>query len=205
MKPHISLIVIDDFYTNPHETRNFILTQDFSVRGNFPGQRTQSFATPDLYNMIQRIIGPLAGKITKFDIPGDPAAPSVIYNGAFQYTTSRDRSWIHNDGHNNWAGIVYLTPDAPHSSGTAFYKYIPDQTMTKIEMDEIGNEKEIDRDSQDMTKWELVDRIGNVFNRLILFDSTRFHMSMDYFGHSKETGRLFQTFFFSTEMKEENK
>ena len=50
-----------------------------------------------------------------------------------------------------------------------------------------------------MTKWKIVDSVGNVFNRLILFNSNKFHMSQDYFGDSKENGRLFQVFFFSTE------
>ena len=66
-------------------------------------------------------------------------------------------------------------------------------------MELLNNKTEIDRWSQDLTKWQKVDTVGNVFNRLILFNSNRFHMSMDYFGDSKETGRLFQLFFFSTE------
>ena len=61
------------------------------------------------------------------------------------------------------------------------------------------NKTETDKFSQDLTKWEQVDKVGNIFNRLILFNSKRFHMSMDYFGDSKDTGRLFQVFFFSTE------
>ena len=36
-------------------------------------------------------------------------------------------------------------------------------------------------------------------NHLVIFNANSFHMSMDYFGHDKETGRLFQVFFFSTE------
>jgi len=63
----------------------------------------------------------------------------------------------------------------------------------------MNNKLELDRDSQDMTKWDLVDSIGNVYNRLVLFNSMRYHMSMDYFGDNKENGRLFQVFFFSTE------
>jgi len=66
-------------------------------------------------------------------------------------------------------------------------------------MELLENKGEIDRYSQDLTKWQKVDQVGNVFNRLILFNSNRFHMSMDYFGDSKENGRLFQVFFFSTE------
>ncbi len=63
----------------------------------------------------------------------------------------------------------------------------------------LNNKEDIDRYSQDLTKWEKVDQVGNIFNRLILFNSNRFHMSMDYFGDSKENGRLFQVFFFSSE------
>ena len=54
-------------------------------------------------------------------------------------------------------------------------------------------------DGRDYTKWELVDTIGNVYNRLVLYPGDLFHASLDYFGKDLETGRLFQTFFFNTE------
>jgi hypothetical protein len=37
--PSCGLIIIDNFYNNAIDTRNYILTQEFSVRGNYPGQR----------------------------------------------------------------------------------------------------------------------------------------------------------------------
>jgi hypothetical protein len=52
---------------------------------------------------------------------------------------------------------------------------------------------------QDYTKWELVDRIGNVFNRLIMYRADNYHVSLDYFGKNMYDGRLFQVFFFNTE------
>ena len=197
--PSCGLIVIDNFYNNPIETRNYILTQDFTVRGNYPGQRTKSYATQNLKDIIQEYILPLGGKITEFPMPDESNMNNNdIYNGAFQYTTSRDRSWVHIDGHNNWAGLLYMTPNAPLSSGTAFYKF-HDGTTCEKDQKILNNKTETDISSQDLTKWSQVDKVGNVFNRLILFDSKRFHMSMDYFGDSKENGRLFQVFFFSTE------
>ncbi len=197
--PICRLIIVDNFYKNPLETRNFILTQNFSVRGNYPGQRTISYATEEIKNMIQQYVQPFGGKITQFPLPkNDGSDLESNYNGAFQYTTSRDRSWVHIDGYNNWAGVLFMTPNAPISSGTAFYKF-QDGTRDKFELDYTGNKELTDKFSQDMTKWEMVDRVGNVFNRLILFDSNCYHMSMDYFGSTKEDGRLFQVFFFSTE------
>lgn len=197
--PSCGLIIIDNFYNNALDTRNYILTQEFSVRGNYPGQRTISYANEHLKETIQTFVEPFGGKIIDFPIPNeDGSNASNIYNGSFQYTTSRDRSWVHIDGNNNWAGVLYLTPDAPLTSGTSFYKFY-DGTTCKRDMELLENNENIDRCSQDLTKWEKVDQVGNVFNRLILFNSNRFHMSMDYFGDTKENGRLFQVFFFSTE------
>lgn len=198
--PSCGLIVIDNFYNNPYETRNHILTQDFLVRGNYPGQRTISYANESLKTIIQKYIQPFGGKITEFPMPKeDGSDASKIYNGSFQFTTCKNRSWVHIDGFNNWAGVLYLTPNAPISSGTSFYRF-HDGTTCKRDMDILENKKETDKYGQDLTKWENVDKVGNVFNRLILFNSYRFHMSMDYFGDSKENGRLFQVFFFSTEI-----
>jgi hypothetical protein len=197
--PSCGVIIIDNFYNNPIETRNFVLNQDFSIKGNFPGQRTRSYANEKIKDIIQNYVKPFGGLITDFPCPKmDDSDSSEIYNGSFQYTTSKDRSWIHTDKWNNWAGIVFLTPDAPLSSGTAFYRFYDGSTC---ETDSIllNNQYEVDRFNQDLTKWELIDTVGNVFNRLILFNAHNYHMSMDYFGDTKENGRLFQVFFFSTE------
>lgn len=196
--PSCNIIVIDNFYHNALETRNYILTQDFSVKGNYPGKRTVSYANQHLKDILQKYVQPFGGKITEFPMPNDGANNETIYNGSFQYTTSRDRSWVHIDGFNNWAGVLFLTPDAPVTSGTAFYKF-HDGSTCKKDMEINNSNNDIDRFSQDLTKWTKVDEIGNVFNRLVLFNSHRFHMSMDYFGDTKENGRLFQVFFFTTE------
>ena len=198
-QPSCGLIIIDNFYNNAMETRKYVLTQDFKVRGNYPGQRTISYANQHLKDIIQEYILPFGGKIIEFPMPDETNKDdNNIYNGAFQYTTSRDRSWIHVDGFNNWAGVLYMTPDAPVSAGTAFYKY-KDGTTYESDIKIMDNKAEIDAFCQDLTRWEQVDKVGNLFNRLVLFNSKRYHMSLDYFGNSKENGRLFQVFFFSTE------
>ena len=192
--PSPILFIIDNFYINPMETRRHILQQEFKIRGNYPGQRTISYATQEICNMIQKWIYPFGGKITHFPMEKNDSN----YNGAFQYTTSKDRSWVHVDSWNNWAGVLYLTPNAPVNSGTGLYRF-KDGTRFDHEQKIRGNVDEINKYTQDVTQWELVDKVGNIFNRLVIFNSNSFHMSMDYFGHNKETGRLFQVFFFSTE------
>ena len=61
----------------------------------------------------------------------------------------------------------------------------------------------LDRDSNDLTKWERTDYAANYFNRLILFKGWNNHRSHFHFGRDKEpeTGRLFQVFFFDGKPK----
>ena len=56
LAPTPVLLIIDNFYNNPMETRKFILQQDFRIRGNYPGPRTICFATPEIRDMIQKFI-----------------------------------------------------------------------------------------------------------------------------------------------------
>ena len=187
-----NLIIVDNFYRDPNTIRDIALSSRFEVKGNYPGRRTKSYATDDVKQVLQRLLLPHAGNITHWNTEG--------YNGAFQYTTAKDRSWIHADNGTKWAALVYLTPDAPLSSGTGLYKH---KDTGAVEWDpNIGieyNDYKPNTETQDFTKWELVDRIGNKYNRLVMYRGNQYHVSLDYFGKNKEDGRLFQTFFFNTQ------
>lgn len=191
----ISAYIIDDFYSDVNEVRNFALQQDFSIIGNYPGPRTKSFLNDSMKGVIESVVSPFYGKVTYWS--------EEQYTGAFQFTTSRDRSWIHADQTTKWAGVCYLTPNAPLSAGTGLFKH-KETGLIMAPKNEDGSYNDeilskIYRDSQDMTKWELVDKLANVYNRLVLYRGDYFHMSLDYFGQDKYDGRLFQTFFFDTE------
>lgn len=191
----VNTLIVDDFYQNVDEVREFVLNQEFDVRGNYPGQRTKSFANDHLKEHLNTLIRPFAGEITYWS--------DDEYNGAYQYTTQYERSWIHADSTTTWAALVYLTPDAPISGGTGLFRH----KRTGLESAPIlptgeRDDKLLDSiyvDSQDLTKWDMTDRLANKYNRLVMYRGDLFHMSLDYFGTNKENGRLFQTFFFSTE------
>ena len=51
----------------------------------------------------------------------------------------------------------------------------------------------------DGTPFEPVDVLGNVYNRLVIFDAQCIHSASEYFGTVKENCRLWQMFFFDTE------
>jgi len=179
-----NVIITDDFYSNPDGVRAFALQQEFKVQGNFPGLRTQSCLTPDVKDTVQTILWNAAGEITNWH-EGDGLT------GCFEIATSRDRSWIHTDQHNVWAGVCYLTPDAPVTGGTGLFMYKRTGARMSHELEAY--------EAQDMTKWEMVDRIGNRYNRLVFYRSDLFHTSLDYFGSDLQDGRLFQLFFLTTQ------
>jgi hypothetical protein len=179
------VIITDNFYSNPDQVRNFALSQEFTVRGNFPGWRTQSFIDQGTKDAIQTILWNAAGEITEWNIADG-------LTGSFEVATAADRSWIHTDHFNTWAGVLYLTPDAPLSGGTGLFKHKATGATRASEITE-------PYEAQDMTKWELVDRIANKYNRLAMYRSDMFHTSLDYFGKDKNDGRLFQLFFITTQ------
>jgi len=180
-----NVIITDNFYSNPDGVRNFALSQPFSVTGNFPGKRTISHLTPDVKETIQSIVWNAGGAVTDwFENDG--------YTGAFQLTTAADRSWVHSDHFNTWAGVCYLNPDAPYTGGTGLFRH---RATGAVRAGELTTGYE----AQDMTKWDLYDTLGNIYNRLVLYRGDLFHSSLDYFGSDLYTGRLFQVFFFSTQ------
>lgn len=193
-----SLQIIDNFYDNADEVREYALSKDFGVRGNYPGLRTAPDLNDGVRDYISSHIEPMHGKILWPD-------PHNIesYCGSFQYTTAKDRTWIHADSGTTWAGVLYLTPDAPLSGGTGLFRHKATGlcTLPRFENGDIDEEllAKIYEDAQDMTKWEMTDRIANVYNRLVIYRGDYFHASLDYFGKDIYDGRLFQTFFFNTE------
>jgi hypothetical protein len=182
----LNIISIHGFYDNPYEIRDIALNMDYTVTGNFPGHRTISYLNDSIKNKIEQIMYPYGGKITTFNDK---------YNGAFQITYSWDKSWIHSDTHNTWAAVCYLTPNAPPSAGTGFFKH-RETGLTKP-TDVI--DKKIESEGQENFKWDMVQTVSNEFNKIIIYDSKLYHSSLDYFGDTLQNGRLFQVFFFDTE------
>lgn len=76
----------------------------------------------------------------------------------------------------------------------SFYRH----KLTGIEISSSEDEeKMLCKDAYNEGSWEIVVRIGNKYNREVVFNGRLSHMSDIYFGEDKDTGRLFQTFFFN--------
>jgi hypothetical protein len=174
-----NMVVVDDFYKNALAVREFALRQPFTVKGNFPGVRSAPFLTQDTQDAIQSLVPRAAGLITAW-------FPEI--SGSFQSVKGGETTWIHSDPFNSWAGVCYLTPEAPLGSGTVMYRHKA--------TGRVRGPNDLSTNPED---WEEVDRIGNRFNRLVLYRGDLYHAAVGYFGNSLESSRLFQVFFFNTE------
>jgi acid phosphatase family membrane protein YuiD len=90
--------------------------------------------------------------------------------------------------------MLYLTPNAPPQCGTTTFVHKKSgvrhsshpEIMTALDWNT----------TLDRTPYDPVDVIGNVFNRLVIFDARCVHSASEYFGYNIHNARLWQMFFF---------
>lgn len=181
-----SYTVVDNFYDDPYAIRRVALTQNYHLHPEYhKGKRTeQVFRFDGLKESFESILG---RKIKNWD--------NYPVNACFQYCIGGDQLVYHVDIQ-EYAGIIFLTPDAPPQAGTSFFR---SKYTRKTKVAKKGDDIVFKNGFLDPAEFELVDIVGNVFNRLVLFDAHMIHAASTYFGNRLENGRLFQLFFFDLE------
>ena len=176
------MFIVDNFYENPDAIRQHALGMEFKedIR-YYKGLRTTTHFHPDgIKDAFEFIMGK---KINDFD---------GGINGCFQITTANDPQVYHYDLQ-NWAAMIYLTPNAPIESGTRLHR-------SKINGTRHSSESDIDDAFAggflDSTKFDVTDSAANIYNRLVIMDAKCIHSAGQYFGQSREDGRLTHLFFF---------
>lgn len=184
-----SFIVVDNFYENPDEVRALALQQSYAPDLRYhKGQRTSTkFIAPGTKELFESLIGRKITRWTEFE-----------YNGIFQYCTPEDPLVYHSDVQ-SYAAAVYLTPNAPPQTGTTFYRSKKYPDVRKVDINDPNYRDVYENYYYDKTKFETVDVVGNVYNRLALWDARLIHSASEYFGKNKEDSRLFHLFFFDIE------
>lgn len=187
------IIIVDNFYKDPDAVRNFAINNlKFNPSGYHKGCRTSRFILDGTKEKFENILNK---KIINWEYPG-------YANGCFQFCVESDPIVYHVD-QQMFAGIVFLTPDAPLDSGTLTFKSKKTGRF-KYSKNEIDQKDFISSFSDDTgnvnfysnTNLELVDRVANIYNRLVLFEARSIHAAEKYFGDNINNGRLFHIFFF---------
>ena len=160
----VNTIIVDDFLDSPDIVRNSALKINFKTTGSFPGVRSDAADAK-----YQEMIG---DKLDRNMLEYGPVQFRKNMDCfTFQLCLENDKTWIHKDK-SQWAGVLYLTPNAPIDSGTGIFD----------------------------SKANLITMVGNVYNRMVLYRGDLLHRSIvPGFGTTPETGRLTQVFFFDHE------
>ena len=184
-----NLIVVDNFYTDPQAVREIALAQEYAPDLRYhKGQRTSTkYFAPNTKQVFESLIGRRITRWTEYE-----------YNGIFQYCTAEDPLVYHSDMQ-SYAAAVYLTPDAPVETGTSFYRSKEHPEVRECHVSDPRYNEVFKGGFYDKTKFELVDTVGNVFNRCAIWNSKLIHSASQYFGTNKYDSRLFHLFFFDIE------
>lgn len=183
--------IVDNFYEKPDEVRKFAMNIEYFEGGigrGFIGRRSkEQYLFPGLKERFEEIMGK---KITGWE--------GYDMNGRFQVAWAGEPLVWHCDSQ-QWGGMLYLTPEAPYQCGTTLYAHKKTRARTYYDKGWDAAWVDVPGDCHlDGTPWEPVDVLGNVYNRLVIFDASCIHSASEYFGTVMENARMWQMFFFDT-------
>lgn len=212
----LPVIVVDNFYPDPHAVRASALKAEYTEHGSLwwvtawesgkdpafrqGGNRWTRHNGPEVRRLLEAAIGAQIRTDT-WELAGDGwngafhlrlGAPIYLPGGIHHHWGVVSADSQTRETEFGWTGIVYLNPSAPKGSGTSVWR---------------DRETGLCYASPDETfvKWrrpadcEKVFEAENVWNRLVLMDSRLLHRAETSFGREPEAARLLQTFFFDVE------
>jgi hypothetical protein len=197
----VGLLIVDDFYPDPHSIRKQALRMEFNSEArNLPALRSCS-----------TLLSSEAKQIFKSTLGIDLVRESkrIPVNGCFQLMlkTHQKTSYIHVDRSAQWAALVYLSPLNVSAGGTLFYRHkltgltgMPDEAELPQVAGDLGLSGAelkllLKSDAAHPKKWVETDQIEFRFNRFILYNSKLFHKNGVTWGRDMKSGRLTHCFF----------
>ena len=197
-----SVQISDRFYANPDDVRARALAMKYSEPESVIGWRTQVWQPRGIKRLIERAF---RVQIEYWDDSRAIEGGNGVFFTAFSKGQRAERVKVHFDEPSDWMSLlVYLTPDAPADCGTSFWQHRGTGLTAKpgrrdalrlgLSLEELT--QVIERDGWNRKSWIEIDRIGNVYNRAVMFPAGLFHSATHHFGHNLRDGRLYQSFHF---------
>jgi len=197
-----SVQIVERFYSNPDNVRARALAMKYSEPENVTGWRTQVWQLRGIRRLIERAF---RVQIDYWDDSKSIEGGNGVFFTAFSKGQHAEKVKVHFDEPPDWMSLlVYLTPNAPSDCGTSFWQHREtgltakptrsDASRLDLSLEELKSM--IERDGWKRKAWIEVDRVGNVYNRAVMFTAGRFHSATHHFGQNLHNGRLYQSFHF---------
>lgn len=195
--------VIENFYENPDAIRKFALAQKYvfchdrqNLEYVYPGSRTK-----DLFDLNPILHEKICKKLVSVFHNAEHDTMRWVISTSFQSVSAEyNQGVIHTDHNTVFAGVLYLTPDAPLNSGTSLFKpnknFDDEKYQRALELnDEKFKAGEIKMSTDYHNMFDEVVRVNNVYNTLIIYEGAHYHAANQFFGKSMQNSRLAQVFF----------
>lgn len=168
---NIPAIIIDDFFDNPDEIRDYLSSLTFyfpTKEQRWIGSRT----IPITHTMLGIDVDEyIKNKLSTYDIK----YKNLVFEWYFHLMVETDKGdgifelkeRHTDDDYRTYAGVIYLTPNPPENTGTTFF----------------GKDEEI------------IGRVQNKYNRFVFYEGSIPHSVTNPFGKSGWDGRMALTMF----------
>jgi hypothetical protein len=196
----LPITIVDDFFKDPDFIRAEALKLSFELTAPAPGLRA---ACPEnITNIVAKKLFALLIDMNKHIVEGQLQLCFQLTTKEFEY------GWVHSDvGENYFAGVIYLTPNAPLSGGTSMYKSVGNNLDLNLyadlqcikhnfytgKTDNLEQFKEA-RKKNNSLFYKTIE-VSNIYNRLVMYPVNEFHSENILFGETREESRLTIVFF----------
>jgi hypothetical protein len=202
------IVVVDDFYPNPDLIRQKALSMSFTEPENLTGWRTHAYQPGRIKERIEKLFK-VHIKYWEKDRSKIESCNGVFFS-AYSSGNQAETVGIHYDTPQSWVMfLIYMTPGAPYEAGTSLWQHKATGLAampTARDAERLNTPLEklftiLERDLHDRRRWREIDRIGNVYNRAVMFPGRLLHSASKHFGSNRLNGRLYQSFHFPVEWK----
>lgn len=195
--------VIENFYENPEAIRKFALAQKYTFckdRQNleyvYPGGRTK-----DIFDLDKNLHEKICKKLVSVFHNAEHDYMRWAISTSFQSVSKEyGHGVIHTDQNTIFAGVLYLSPDAPLNSGTSLFRknknFDEEKYQAALATNDVRfRQGHIVMDTSYHNMFDEIVRVNNVYNTLIIYEGRHFHSANQFFGKSLKDSRLAQVFF----------
>jgi hypothetical protein len=195
--------VADNFYPNPEAVRKRALSMSYTEPEGLVGWRTKGYQPRGIRQRIETRFS-LRIPYWEEDVNAIEACNGVFFT-SYANGDRGERVGIHYDDPLVWVMfLIYLTPNAPYDAGTSLWQHKGTGLMkppSPGDARRLGSTVDkllaiLERDSRTRSRWTEIDRVGNVFNRAVMFPGGFYHSASRHFGSGLGDGRIYQSFHF---------
>lgn len=197
--------IVDDILPNAEEVAQRCFAREDWLLGQpwrnetWPGKRAPDALTPDELALVEARAMQLTGA-KRLWAERAPDGAALNHNHVQLVGLGESPARPHTDSRKlcRFAAVIYLTPNPPSGSGTAFYRLrFPNGALggNHCPAPYANLREALNVQTLPLEAWTVDVEVPNVFNRLLLYRAELVHSAIGYFGTADKAKRMTAVFF----------